>query len=255
MQEGGHLELSQKIYIGRCTEDMTDADLRNYFSQFGEVTDVFLPRPFRAFAFVTFADAEVAHSLTGDDHIIKGTSVHVGSATPKNSERFSDYGGPVRVGQWQSLGRGSQVGAAGGTWQSRAGGSINGGGPGRGRGMAMGGQNAVVAPAGEFQQQNAGNPFGTAAGFPPLNPAMVAAAQVALMGLMNQGGITGIQPAPGTDPIHAPSGITGTGPYGSPVSAGQPQGYTIGWSNAGGGQVPVSGSWQHQKSDMPGWSN
>jgi len=203
---------------------------------------------------VTFADPEVAHSLTGDDHIIKGISVHVSSATPKHSERYiSDYGSNVRVGQWHSFGRGGQAGA-GSTWQNSGGRNGNNG-AGRGRGMAMGVQNTVVAAGGEFQQQNAGTSFGTAAGFPALNPAMVAAAQVALMGLMNQSGIAGIQPAPGADPSHAPAGIPGTGPYGSPVSAGQPQGYTIGWSNAGGGQVPVSGSWQHVKSDMPGWSN
>jgi len=201
---------------------------------------------------VTFADADVAHSLTGDDHIIKGTSVHVSCATPKNSERYSDFHGNVRVGQWHSLGRGGPGGGAGGSWHNAGGGSS---GTGRGRGMGMAGQNAVVAGGGDFQQQNAGTSFGTAAGFPPLNPAMVAAAQVALMGLMNQSGIAGIQPPPGADPNHAPAGIAATGPYGSPVSAGQPQGYTIGWSNAGGGQVPVSGSWQHVKSDMPGWSN
>jgi len=212
-----------------------------------------LPRPFRAFAFVTFADAEVAHSLTGDDHIVKGTSVHVSSATPKHSERYGD-GGNVRVGQWQSFGQGGPVGASG-TWQNRGGASVNSG-PSRSRGMVVGGQTAgaVALPgAGEFQQQNAGTPFGTAAGFPPLNPAMVAAAQVALMGLMNQSGVAGIQPAPGPDPNHLAAGISATGPYGSPVSAGQPQGYTIAWSNAGG-HAPVSGSWQ-PKSDMPGWTN
>jgi len=210
-----------------------------------------LPRPFRAFAFVTFVDAEVAHSLTGDDHIIKGTSVHVSSATPKHSERYSDN---ARVGQWQGFGQGGMAGTSG-TWQNRGGVSINSG-LGRGRGMAMGGQTAgaVVAGTGEYQQQNAGTPFGTAAGFPPLNPAMVAAAQVALMGLMNQSGVAGIQAAPGPDPNHVPAGIPATGPYGSPVSAGQPQGYTIAWSNAGGAQAPISGSWQ-PKSDMPGWSN
>ena len=39
---------------------MTAEDLRDYFSKFGEVTDVFIPKPFRAFAFVTFLDPEVA---------------------------------------------------------------------------------------------------------------------------------------------------------------------------------------------------
>ena len=39
---------------------MNADDLRDYFAKFGEVTDVFIPKPFRAFAFVTFLDPEVA---------------------------------------------------------------------------------------------------------------------------------------------------------------------------------------------------
>lgn len=35
---------------------MTDEDFRSYFRQFGEVTDVFVPKPFRPFAFITFED-------------------------------------------------------------------------------------------------------------------------------------------------------------------------------------------------------
>ena len=38
---------------------MTADDLKDYFSKFGEVTDVFIPKPFRAFAFITFLDPEV----------------------------------------------------------------------------------------------------------------------------------------------------------------------------------------------------
>lgn len=49
--------------MGRCTEDISAEDLREYFTKFGEVTDVFIPKPFRAFAFVTFLEAEVAQSL------------------------------------------------------------------------------------------------------------------------------------------------------------------------------------------------
>ena len=48
-----------KVFVGRCTEDMTADDLKDYFSNYGEVTDVFIPKPFRAFAFVTFLDPEV----------------------------------------------------------------------------------------------------------------------------------------------------------------------------------------------------
>ncbi|MEQ2164941.1 hypothetical protein GOODEAATRI_011938, partial [Goodea atripinnis] len=85
---------SRKIFVGRCTEDMTTDDLRQYFMQYGEVTDVFIPKPFRAFAFVTFADDQVAQALCGEDLIIKGVSVHISNAEPKhnNSRQMMDRG-------------------------------------------------------------------------------------------------------------------------------------------------------------------
>ena len=48
---------------------MTADDLREYFSKFGEVTDVFIPKPFRAFAFVTFLDPEVAQVQIKDSFL------------------------------------------------------------------------------------------------------------------------------------------------------------------------------------------
>jgi hypothetical protein len=82
-KEGSAVAPSRKVFVGRCSEDMTTDDLRSFFSQYGEVLDVFIPRPFRAFAFVTFSDAAVAQRLCGEDFLIKGTSVHVGTAAPK----------------------------------------------------------------------------------------------------------------------------------------------------------------------------
>lgn len=78
------------MFIARCTEDITADDLRGYFCQFGEVVDVFIPKPFRSFAFVTFSDPDVAHSLCGEDHIVKGVSVHVSYAAPKGTDRYGD---------------------------------------------------------------------------------------------------------------------------------------------------------------------
>lgn len=46
--------------------------MKEYFEAFGEVVDVYIPKPYRAFAFVTFADPMVATNLCGEDHIIKG---------------------------------------------------------------------------------------------------------------------------------------------------------------------------------------
>ncbi|XP_063623145.1 TAR DNA-binding protein 43-like [Cydia splendana] len=73
----------RKVFVGRCTEALSADDLREYFAAFGQVTDVFVPKPFRAFSFVTFLDPEVAQSLCGQDHIIKGVSVNISTASPK----------------------------------------------------------------------------------------------------------------------------------------------------------------------------
>merc|ERR1711993_171464 len=40
-------------------------------------------KPSRSFAFVSFQESKVAQSLYGKDHIIKGVSVHIGSAQPR----------------------------------------------------------------------------------------------------------------------------------------------------------------------------
>lgn len=85
-QEGYVQQVPCKVFVGRCTEDLSADDLKEYFSRFGEVTDVFIPKPFRAFSFVTFLDPEIAQSLCGEDHIIKGISVHVSNASPKSEQ-------------------------------------------------------------------------------------------------------------------------------------------------------------------------
>ncbi|XP_071538739.1 TAR DNA-binding protein 43 isoform X4 [Panulirus ornatus] len=105
-KEGQLQQVNSKVFIGRCTEDITSDDLREYFSKFGEVTDVFIPKPFRAFAFVTFLDPEVAQSLCGEDHIVKGTSVHVSNAAPKSDPNRGPFGRGGRMGDGRGYGQG-----------------------------------------------------------------------------------------------------------------------------------------------------
>lgn len=82
---------SRKVFAGRCTEDMTAEEPRQFFCQDGEVVDVFILKPFRAFAFVTFADDQLAQPLCGEDLIIKGIGVHISNAEPKhNSNRQNE---------------------------------------------------------------------------------------------------------------------------------------------------------------------
>ncbi|KAK2109617.1 hypothetical protein P7K49_009363 [Saguinus oedipus] len=83
----------RKVSVGPHTEDMTPDELWQ-FSQYEEVVDVFIPKPFRAFAFVT-----LAQSLCGEDLIIKGLSIPISSAKPNHTiaidrrGRFENLGG------------------------------------------------------------------------------------------------------------------------------------------------------------------
>jgi RNA recognition motif-containing protein len=75
-----------KVFVGGCTEDMTADDLREHFYKYGEVTDVFVPKPFRPFGFVTFLDPEMARNVCEETHVIKGVSVNVSIASPKHHQ-------------------------------------------------------------------------------------------------------------------------------------------------------------------------
>ena len=149
--------MNHKVFVGRCSEDTTTDDLRSYFSKFGEVIDVFIPKPFRAFAFVTFSDPCVAQTLCGEDHIVNGSSVHVSSAEPKNQNRLDRKGG----NQGGSYGYGTGWGN-------------NQQGTNRQQGMSGQGQGNM---GGNMDMNMGGNM--NMGGF-PINPAMMAAAQAAL---------------------------------------------------------------------------
>ncbi|KAJ6651065.1 hypothetical protein lerEdw1_001133 [Lerista edwardsae] len=226
---------SRKVFVGRCTDDMTADELRQFFSQYGEVVDVFIPKPFRAFAFVTFADDQVAQSLCGEDLIIKGISVHISNAEPKhNSSRQLERGG--RFG-----GNPGGFGNQGG-FPNRGGGG-GGGGLGSNQGSNMGG----------------GMNFGAFS----INPAMMAAAQAALqsswgMGMMgmlasqqNQSGPSGNNQPQGNMQREQNQGFSsGSNSYG-----GSNSGAAIGWgsSNSGSSSGFNGGFGSSMDSKSSGW--
>lgn len=80
-----------KVFVGGCPEDLTVTDLHTYFSQYGPVTDVFLPKPYRPFAFVTFLDSCVAKNVCDENHFVNGVTLNVSVAVPKltNSSRYA----------------------------------------------------------------------------------------------------------------------------------------------------------------------
>lgn len=70
-----------KCFIGRVNESIKAGDLREFFSQFGEIVEVSYPKKFKGYAFVTFADVEVAQRVIGQDFVIKGFSLCVSKST------------------------------------------------------------------------------------------------------------------------------------------------------------------------------
>lgn len=83
-------EASRKIFVGRLSEGISSKDLNEYFSKYGQVIDVYIPKPFRAFGFVTFVEGDI-HELCKESHIIKGISVHVSKADPKEEDNGHSF--------------------------------------------------------------------------------------------------------------------------------------------------------------------
>lgn len=121
--------MNSKMYVGNLPFKVSEADLRDLFSQFGGVTDVFLPmdresgRP-RGFAFVTMDTPEAMNAaiagLNGKD--CGGRALTINEARPK--EERPAFGGGGGGG-----GRGGYGGGGGGGGRGGYGG---GGGGGRG---------------------------------------------------------------------------------------------------------------------------
>ena len=145
-KEGKPDKSSCKIFVGRVTENLSKEDLKDHFETFGQVkeriyikvifyetvscfqvTDVYIPTPFRQFAFVQFSESRVAQSLLGKEHIIKGVSVKIGEAAPKGRDgghggRGGDRGGGRFGGYDGGYSTGGNSGGWGGMKNERGGG-------------------------------------------------------------------------------------------------------------------------------------
>ncbi|XP_048518871.1 TAR DNA-binding protein 43 isoform X1 [Dendroctonus ponderosae] len=254
-KEGLIQQVPCKVFIGRCTEDLTADDLREYFGKFGEVTDVFIPKPFRAFSFVTFLDPEVAQSLCGEDHIIKGVSVHVSNAAPKAETRSSKHGYDHRGGDMRLHGtnRGPPGGpeGPGGMYPQRYNGPP---GPNQGNWGNQGGPRGnldmpnlqalgITGQGGQNNNQGGCNPLGLGLnlGALPMNPALVAAAlNQASWGLI---GNLQNQPEPNFNQgfNNGPNNNSGNNQGGSNQGGGGGPGFLNWMSQGGGGGGPGGG--------------
>ncbi|EDO44940.1 predicted protein [Nematostella vectensis] len=81
------LNVPKKLFVGRLPESTTEKTLMEYFAQFGEVTDVYIPKPFRHFGFVTFASGELAKKVLSQNHRISGSLLNITFAEPKSTAK------------------------------------------------------------------------------------------------------------------------------------------------------------------------
>lgn len=90
------LDTPSKVFIGNLSADITIKDLKEYFIEMGDITDAFIPKPFRGFGFVTFLDPEVAKAACFETHDIKGVKVTVQPPTPIRGRSGGDRNGRDR---------------------------------------------------------------------------------------------------------------------------------------------------------------
>lgn len=78
--------------MGQLTESITQEDLEEYFKKFGDIVEVFVPRPFKGIAFVSFTKPDAALTALDQDHIIKDIRLSVSVAMPKDKDQRSRGG-------------------------------------------------------------------------------------------------------------------------------------------------------------------
>lgn len=102
-RDPSELYQENKCFIGRVNEAIKATDLREFFSQFGDIVEISFPKKFKGYAFITFADPEVARKVCGQDFIVKGYSLCVSKSThgqnknqpqhqqPQGQQNYQDF--------------------------------------------------------------------------------------------------------------------------------------------------------------------
>ncbi|XP_001600539.1 RNA-binding protein squid isoform X3 [Nasonia vitripennis] len=128
-----------KIFVGGLSTELSDDDIKTFFSQFGTIVDVEMPfdktkNQRKGFCFITFESEQVANELLKTSkQTISGKEVEVKKATPR-PEMGGMRGMGGRGGRGARGGRGRGFGGQGGWGQGGYGGGYGQGGYGGGYG-------------------------------------------------------------------------------------------------------------------------
>jgi len=70
-------DLGCQLFIGHVAKSVTGDDLKEYFSQYGEVTETYVAKPNRGFGFITFSSTPTAKKVIRMRHELKGHEMRV----------------------------------------------------------------------------------------------------------------------------------------------------------------------------------
>ena len=98
-------QVERHLYVGYHDQTLSNDELREHFEQFGEVEEVYIPTPWRHFAFVTFTSAKVAQSLSGKEQTVRGVILQLKSRLPaakgkKDGEQGDSRRGSIEREVW-----------------------------------------------------------------------------------------------------------------------------------------------------------
>ncbi|KAL3130811.1 hypothetical protein ABBQ38_000147 [Trebouxia sp. C0009 RCD-2024] len=92
-QNSSARDAGPRIFVGKLVRGTTETDVREYFSKFGYVMDVYMPRDrmnraeHRGFGFVTFeTEAAILRVASYGGHMIRGSVVAIDSAVPRHDQ-------------------------------------------------------------------------------------------------------------------------------------------------------------------------
>lgn len=94
--DGGEPENFRKIFVGGLTANTTDEVMREFYQQFGELTDIIVMRDpntkrSRGFGFVTFGSkANVDAAMSARPHVIDGKTVDPKRAVPRDDKNRNE---------------------------------------------------------------------------------------------------------------------------------------------------------------------
>lgn len=81
---------SRKLAVIFRNEEIKGKDLWGHFGRYGRVTDVYVPRPFKYFGFVTYSKESTCRKLYNRTHHLKGSELRI--QKPKGAKNIYQWG-------------------------------------------------------------------------------------------------------------------------------------------------------------------